>query len=156
MLSFHLDGFRFQVRAAAVVIDEGYVLVHKAPADGYWSLPGGRVEAGEDAASTLRREMAEELGQAIVCHRLVFLTEAFFEIAAQRNHEVGLYFLASLPPASGLLDKTRSHVGIESDVALEFRWLPIDALRGIDLRPSFLRESLRSIPDGIQHVVHRE
>lgn len=156
MLSFQLDGFRFQVRAAAVFIDEGHVLAHRAPADDYWSLPGGRVEAGEDAASTLRREMVEEIGQEIVCHRLVYLTEAFFEIAAQPNHEIGLYFLASLPAASGLLDKTRSHVGIEGGVSLEFRWWPIEGLRGIDLRPNFLREALRSIPDGMQHVVHRE
>lgn len=32
------------------------------PRAGYWSPPSGRIEAGEDAASAVRREAREELG----------------------------------------------------------------------------------------------
>lgn len=34
----------------------------RPPGRGRWSLPGGRVEAGEDDAAALIREMAEETG----------------------------------------------------------------------------------------------
>lgn len=50
----------------AVVHDEhGRLLVIQrghAPGRGLWSLPGGRVEAGEDEASAVVREVAEETG----------------------------------------------------------------------------------------------
>jgi len=35
------------------------------PGRGRWSLPGGRVEAGEDDATALVRELAEETGLAV-------------------------------------------------------------------------------------------
>ncbi len=46
----------------------GRVLVQRRPAGtlaaGRWEFPGGKIEAGEDAADALRRELAEELGIA--------------------------------------------------------------------------------------------
>jgi 8-oxo-dGTP diphosphatase len=36
-----------------------------APGRGRWSIPGGRVEPGEDDATALRREMEEETGLAV-------------------------------------------------------------------------------------------
>lgn len=37
-----------------------------APGQGMWSLPGGRVEPGEDDHAALRREVAEETGLDVV------------------------------------------------------------------------------------------
>ena len=49
-----------------IVADEAgrLLLVQRAhePGAGRWSLPGGRVEPGEDDAAALRREMVEETG----------------------------------------------------------------------------------------------
>ena len=54
----------------AVVRDESgrllLVLRGREPAMGTWSLPGGRVEAGETDAEALRRELAEETGLDVV------------------------------------------------------------------------------------------
>jgi ADP-ribose pyrophosphatase YjhB (NUDIX family) len=41
------------------------VLRAQPPAQGAWSLPGGRVEAGEDDAAAVVREVAEETGLAV-------------------------------------------------------------------------------------------
>ncbi|PRW64815.1 NUDIX hydrolase [Actinopolyspora mortivallis] len=44
------------------------LLVRRAnePGQGMWSLPGGRVEPGEDDHAALRREVAEETGLHVV------------------------------------------------------------------------------------------
>lgn len=54
---------------AVVHDDDGrLLLVRRAnePARGRWSLPGGRVEAGEDDAAAVRREVLEETGLDVV------------------------------------------------------------------------------------------
>lgn len=38
---------------------------------------------------------------------------------------------------------------------LLFRWLPLDALAQAPIKPSFLADHLRALPDAIQHIVHR-
>jgi hypothetical protein len=60
MISFDAGTHRFNLRAAAVIFQGAYVLQHRVDGDDFWSLPGGRVEPGEDAAKTAIREMLEE------------------------------------------------------------------------------------------------
>ena len=43
----------------------GRVLLVRRADDGYWELPGGRVEVGESASAAVVREVAEEAGVAI-------------------------------------------------------------------------------------------
>lgn len=155
MISVDIGGFRFQLRAAAVVIHDRSVLLHCLEGDKFWALPGGRVEPGEDARSTLVREMDEELTEAVECTELVYVVENFFTYASKPSHEVGLYFTTNLRPESALLDKSRSHWGVEGDSRLEFRWFAIDQLVGLDLRPSFLRQSLSRSVLQFEHVVQR-
>lgn len=49
---------------AVVVVDGRLLLIQRGRgiAVGSWSLPGGRVEAGESLAEALQRELAEETG----------------------------------------------------------------------------------------------
>ncbi|MCR8958572.1 NUDIX domain-containing protein [Variovorax sp. S2] len=156
MISVHLHGQRFQVRAAAIVLDAGHLLVHRAPGDAYWALPGGRVEVGEAASATVVREMREELGEAVECGPLVHVAENFFDLAGQRNHEIGFYFRVALDPCSSVLDKERTHHGIESHLKLEFRWFALAELASINLRPTFLAASLLADPLVLSHAVQRE
>jgi ADP-ribose pyrophosphatase YjhB (NUDIX family) len=156
MISVHLHGQRFQVRAAAIVLHSGHLLVHRAPGDEYWALPGGRVEVGEEASATIVREMREELGEDVECGQLLHIAENFFDLTGQRNHEVGFYFIVSLAETSGYLNKARNYCGIEGHVNLEFRWFPISELASINLRPTFLRVSLVAKPLVFSHAVQRE
>jgi len=156
MISVQLHGQRFQVRAAAVVLHEDFVLLHRAPSDEYWALPGGRVEVGEEASATIVREMREELGEKVQCGRLLHIAENFFDLAGQRNHEIGFYFLVTLSSESPHLEKTRTHLGIERGLNLEFQWFPRSALTSVNLRPAFLRTSLAVGSPVFSHAVQRE
>ena len=57
--------FRPQLAASAAVFKDGRLLIARralGPGAGLWSLPGGRVEAGETLAEAAAREVMEEVG----------------------------------------------------------------------------------------------
>ena len=63
----------------AVVHDDEHRLLlvrrRRNPSAGRWSLPGGRVEAGESDGEAVRREVLEETGLDVVVGRLVGTVE---------------------------------------------------------------------------------
>jgi ADP-ribose pyrophosphatase YjhB (NUDIX family) len=53
----------FSMRVAALIFQNGHVLVQRGTKDSYWALPGGRAEIGESSQETIIREIGEELGR---------------------------------------------------------------------------------------------
>ncbi|WP_345606612.1 NUDIX hydrolase [Pseudonocardia adelaidensis] len=102
------------------------LLVQRAnePGRGLWSLPGGRVEAGEDDAAALVREMAEETGLVVQPGGLVGrVHRGTYEIADYRCRVLG-----------GTL--------VAGDDALDARWCDAATLLELPLVPLLL-ETLR-------------
>ena len=157
MISFEVGGSIFNYRVAGLAVDGDRVLLHRAEIDDFWSLPGGRVEAGESSQRALVREMREEIGVDVVVGRLLWVAENFFEYAGDRHHEVGLYFLMELPhrrlPAGG----SNEFEGLEdSSLRLFFRWFAPGDLDEIVVKPPFLSRALRAIPTEPTHVVEHQ
>ena len=106
---------RPEVCVGAVVVDgEDLLMIRRGrgPAQGEWSVPGGRVRAGELLAEAVVRELAEETGLEGICEDLV----GWAERIGDDHHYVILDFrvtmLESRDPVAG------------SD-AVEARWVPI-------------------------------
>jgi len=63
---------------AAVILRDGKVLLTRRPAgthlEGYWELPGGKLEAGEDPKDCVRRECLEECGIEIAVDEILEVT----------------------------------------------------------------------------------
>lgn len=159
MISYREGNRLFNLRVAGAAFDRQRVLVHRAVSDDFWAMPGGRIEMMEKAEDTLRREMIEEIGVQVQVHRLLWVAENFFEYNGSHCHELGLYFLMSLPPDCPLRDQPRfdglEH-GSQSDkpVRLIFEWQELRTLSSLNLYPSFVRQGLLALPAYAQHLVH--
>ncbi|HVU61770.1 MAG TPA: NUDIX domain-containing protein [Mycobacteriales bacterium] len=111
--------------AGAVVRDAGgrLLLVRRGtpPAQGSWTLPGGRVEPGENPAAAAAREVREETGLDVDVGRL----------------------LATLPVLGYLVhDFTATVVGgtlQAGDDAADVGWFGVDELARIELSPGLLQ-----------------
>jgi mutator protein MutT len=111
------------VCVGAIALDgERLLLVRRGrrPAAGRWSVPGGRVEAGETLAEAVVRELTEETGLEGVCDELV----GWVERIETEDHYVILDFrvtiVSSIRPAAG-------------DDADEAAWFPLNDVPDLPL-----------------------
>ncbi|HTI15304.1 MAG TPA: NUDIX hydrolase [Dictyobacter sp.] len=159
MITFKQGNSKFTYRIGGIVIHNRHVLFQRAtldPNDLFWFLPGGRAELGESAEETLKREMQEELGEAIQIQRLLYIVENFF-VHTTVHHELGMYFLMALPTDSYLLQTPGPYVrDDENGLPMIFEWLPIDHLSQLAVRPAFLRNSLQSLSIQTTHIVQMD
>ncbi len=148
---------RFRVRVVAAIIHEGRVLLQTfADDDGFWVLPGGNAEVMEPTVDGVVREMKEELGEDVRVERLLWVVDNFFRFGKADWHEIGLYWLASLPADSALLQQ-ESFSGEERPTAkFTCRWHDIECLSSVRLLPSFLTKGLGALPDSAQYLIHRD
>ena len=109
---------RPEICVGAVVVAQDRLLMvrrGRGPAQGEWSVPGGRVEPGEMLAEAVVRELYEETGLHGVCGDLV----GWVERIGPDYHYVILDFrvvvLDDDPPKAG-------------DDAVEATWVPLHAL----------------------------
>lgn len=81
---------RVEVAAGVLLRADGrYLIGQRAPDTvyaGYWEFPGGKVEAGEDPAQALIRELDEELGIRVTHLRPWLCREHLYEHAHVRLH----------------------------------------------------------------------
>ncbi|AZM47089.1 NUDIX hydrolase [Streptomyces sp. WAC 06738] len=89
----------FRLAAYAVCIEDGRVLLarHVPPqGESNWTLPGGRVEHGEDPFDAVTREVAEETGCAAVVERLLGVDSRVIPAADARagveHQNVGIFY----------------------------------------------------------------
>jgi 8-oxo-dGTP diphosphatase len=120
---------------AVCVHDDALLLVRRGrgPAAGEWSVPGGKVEAGETLHEAVVRETAEETGVEVVVDRFLGWVE--------RMGDEGEYHFVILDFAVTPLDPTDAPVA--GDDAAEAVWVPrheVSDLRLVTGLYEFLRD----------------
>ncbi|CAG5004865.1 hypothetical protein DYBT9275_03464 [Dyadobacter sp. CECT 9275] len=141
-ISVNVSNALFNFRVAGIATVGEKVLLHKTPADNYWSLPGGRVEMFEFAAEALQREMSEELGKRAKVGSLIAVAENFFEYEGIDHHEIGFYYLMDIAD----LEDTEDKIVHDDSGELLCRWHELSALSEIPLYPPLpLREMLANV-----------
>ncbi|HEY7106044.1 MAG TPA: NUDIX domain-containing protein [Acidimicrobiia bacterium] len=112
------------VAVGAVAVQDGALLLvrrGRGPAAGEWSVPGGRVEAGESLHVAVVREVLEETALEVVVDRYLGWVERID--AAAGSHFVILDFAVTVlagTPSAG-------------DDAAEVAWVPFDELGDLRL-----------------------
>lgn len=96
------------------VDDERILMIRRGhgPAAGAWSVPGGRVEAGETLAEAVVRELREETGLDGVCESLV----GWVERIGAGYHYVILDFFVTIVGGDD---------PVAGDDAAEAAWVPL-------------------------------
>jgi len=95
---------------------------NQPPSMGIWSIPGGKLEAGESLAEACRREINEETGLDTIVKNIV----AVVERRVEGFHYVIIDFLALLA------DEEHGQPVAKSDVS-EARWVSLEHLDQYDL-----------------------
>ena len=118
----------------ALAVDHGRLLCIRrghGPGAGLWSLPGGRLEAGETLYEAVVREVMEETGLEVVVDRFV----GYVERMGDGYHFVILDF--AVTPLDLDVDP------VAGDDAAEAAWVPLEdlgELRLVDGLYDFLRD----------------
>lgn len=146
----------FRYRAAAIIVEDGYVLfAGNEKADYLYSI-GGAVHAGETAESAVKREVFEETGVEYEVDRLAVIHENFFYDSFGLNekldcHEVAFYYI--MKPRGNRELKSESYtMGVRESM----HWIPLEKLGEYKAFPSFISEYLQTEHRGIEHIVTDE
>ena len=128
----------------AVIFDAGgrLLLVKRAnpPARGTWSIPGGRVEAGETDEQAVVREVHEETGLHV---RIVREVGTVLRDGLGGNRYVIRDFLCApvLAAGSDSTEPTAGDDGLEptaGDDAADAMFVPVDRLSTLELSPGLV------------------
>lgn len=146
----------FRYRAAAIIIEEGYVLFAGNEIDDYYYSIGGGVHVGETSEQAVKREVLEETGVEYEIERLAVVHENFFNenqgtLKGMDCHEISMYFLMK-PRVTKQLNSDSYSQGVRETM----HWIPIKDLDKYKTFPTFLKEYLSKEHSGIEHIITDE
>lgn len=154
---FTRDGNWFRYRAAAIIIEDGCVLLAANETCSYYYSVGGGVHLGELAEQAAEREAFEESGVHYEVDRLAFVHENFFtddesSLKGLICHEIAFFYIMkprgtkNLPNVIGECSEGKEHV----------EFVPIDKLKDLKVYPEFFKDRLKSLPQTVEHIVTKE
>ena len=133
----------FGVRATALIVQNHKLLVTKDK-DKYYTI-GGAIQVNERTEDAVVREVREELGVASKAVQLAFIVENRFEQAGVHYHNIEFHYLVDLLEDAPLTMQ-------EDAKPLPCRWLALDDLYTVNLKPAFLKTALPDWDGQLRHI----
>ncbi|NLC88214.1 MAG: NUDIX domain-containing protein [Clostridiaceae bacterium] len=141
-LTVNLEDYLLNIRAAAIIVHNNKVLVHRNVNSDHYALLGGRVKIGEDSETTVIREILEEIGKKVEVTGYVATIENFFEMKNKKYHEILFVHKAEFEKEEDRkLEKTIKNA--EGKEYLQYEWLEIDKLNNYNLLPNSIKNILQ-------------
>jgi len=153
-ISFDVDGGKFNLRTAGIIIQSNKILLCKNDGNSNYYTIGGRIKFGEDSVKAIEREVMEETKQRFIADRLLYVNENFFTFqkTQEKCHEICTYYLMkSLQPVIKLPQPIQESYGI-----VRFYWIHLNELTEIVFFPEFLKSGLQKITSSTKHIVIRQ
>lgn len=141
-ITIDIEDYKLNVRAAAVIIHNNKVLVHRNLNSEHYALIGGRVEIGEDSENTVKREIQEELGKQVEVIEYVSTIENFFEMKNSKYHEILFVHKAEfIDDEDKKIEYTLKNT--EGKDYLQYEWLQLDKIDQYPLWPKAIQTVLK-------------
>jgi len=157
-LSFRTGGMRFNVRTAAIIKHDGHILCDEERGTNFSFLPGGRIKRGENSATALRRELAEELEIDVYVERPLIIAESFYDGVDERYHEMAFYYVVQKPASLAFSAGEVCHSHTENGSVYDFTWVkatPEELLR-VRLEPIACHSHFIDLPAQSIHAIIQE
>ena len=138
-----LDNTVFGVRATALIVEEGKLLVVEDK-DGFYTI-GGAIQVGERTEEAVIREVKEELGVKAQAGQLAFVVENRFEQAGVHFHNIEFHYLVDLLEDAPLTMQ-------EDEKSQPCEWIDLDKLEDFQLVPAFLKTALPNWDGQLRHI----
>lgn len=113
--------------SAAILDENGRVLLTRRTDNGQWCLPGGRMESGESAAEACEREVFEETGLNVRVKRLVGIYSHPDQLVVypdgNKAHVVALHFEAEI---------TGGELGLSNET-IDFGYFTLEEIEALEM-----------------------
>jgi ADP-ribose pyrophosphatase YjhB (NUDIX family) len=146
-VDFKIENYRFNIRAAALILDSGRLLMVREKETNYRYTVGGRVHVRETTEEAVIREAKEETGLDYEIDRLVAVEEWLPE--GFHNHQICFYYLMKPRPETAALDGHKTDLSNET-----LHLVNISEFDKYILAPPYLKEFGIEHPEDIQGVKH--
>ena len=133
----------FGVRATALILQKGKLLVTKDKGK-YYTI-GGAIQVNEKTEDAVVREVKEELGVKAQAGELAFVVENRFEQAGVHFHNIEFHYFVDL--------LERAPLTMQEDAKrLPCRWIALNQLHTVPLKPTFLKTALPEWNGQLRHI----
>lgn len=141
-ITIDVEDYKLNVRAAGIIIHNHKILVHRNINSDHYALVGGRVQIGEDSATTIKREMKEELGKDIEITGYITTIENFFKLKDTKYHEIMFVYQVEFSKEE---DKKIEYAlkNVEGKDNLQYEWLALDKIDQYPLWPKEIQTVLK-------------
>ena len=126
----------FNIGIKGVIVKDDKVLILKS-VNGYWEVPGGRMDEGEDVQDTLRRELGEE----IVNIKEIKIHEVLSVFKLKREYKPGMGLMLIFFRVSTDFDDEP----IVSEEHTEYKWASVQ--EAVSLVEEASQEAIRRAHD---------
>lgn len=143
---------QFNFRVAGIIVDGDNYLIQHSGDDPYYALIGGRVELNEDTATSLIREIKEEVDINVSNDdlKLIDVVEDFFYLKGRKFHE--LLFIYRIDVSKYNLEKVSINTLDKNDSVNT--WFSYDEMMKLNIQPTLIKERLNSIE--LKHTINRD
>lgn len=154
---FKTNDHNYYNRAAGVITHNNKFLILNVNNAPYYHIPGGHIEVGEDSITAVTREIKEELHYTVRNTHLFCVQENFYKENGVARHGVEYYYLVELQEDIETVDKDITEIDRGEEKHLSLRWITIDELSDIDLKPFTVKElMLNDKMNSLTHIIKKD